>query len=809
MSHFGKLRGTLSRLMLLIGLLIVSVLPVRSWALAQNDSAPLWVVRTLHTSEYGVTEPKGLAFSSAANTVLLLDESGTVALVTMGEEHAGSMVIPEVQEDPLNAAFDETTGSLFVFSRGRSELAQIQADVRGLPDASAGSRRFAANAFGIADPEGIAFDPASGRLFILDAGTSQILSVVPDPTFGFDAQEAIRSNRVQHISLNKLGLGSLKGIAYNPSNGHLYVSEPAQKKLYELTQEGSLVSTFDLAALEINDPSAMTFAPSADNTDDPNIYDLFILDSGQTAAADTQVVELSLVAPAALPAGTTLLPVSLVQKIDTSKASWNPSAPDPAGVDYWPMLNKLLIADSEVDEMPAYFSEGKNVFLSTTSGNLTGTCTTISFSGEPTGVAINPSNNHIFFSTDFNDRIFEVSLGGDGQYCTGDDTVTTTNVSSLYNITDAEDVAYGNNTLFIAGGDAAEVYRIPLGPNGVLGGGDDGAMTHFDTAAMGFADMEALGYNQEAGTLFIASPKPSDRYLGEVTVTGGLVRAYDLSLMGTAGNIRSDVTYAPGSQGGKSIYIASRGVDNDSNSQENDGKIWEIKLSGGSNPTPTSTPGPGPSPTPTNPPNTTDLIFADSFESGSFSAWSANKPDSGDLSVNAAAALVGTRGMQAVIDDTVVIYVTDDRPNAEPRYRARFYFDPNSITMASGNAHFILNGLMGTSTAVLRLEFRFFSGAYQVRGRLINDASTWVNTNWFTISDAPHFIELDWRTAANNGGLTLWIDNVQQANLTGVDNDTRRIDRVRLGAVAGVDAGTIGTYYFDAFESRRQSFIGP
>ena len=35
--------------------------------------------------------------------------------------------------------------------------------------------------------------------------------------------------------------------------------------------------------------------------------------------------------------------------------------------------------------------------------------------------------------------------------------------------------------------------------------------------------------------------------------------------------------------------------------------------------------------------------------------------------------------MQAVIDDTNTIYLTSDHPNAEPRYRARFYFDPNSI----------------------------------------------------------------------------------------------------------------------------------
>ena len=168
--------------------------------------------------------------------------------------------------------------------------------------------------------------------------------------------------------------------------------------------------------------------------------------------------------------------------------------------------------------------------------------------------------------------------------------------------------------------------------------------------------------------------------------------------------------------------------------------------------------------------------------------------------------------MQGVIDDTDVIFVQDDNPNAEPRYRARFYFDPNALTMAKGNAHLLLRGYSGTSTVALRVEFAFNSGAYQVRAALLNDGSTWTNTSYVTISDAAHAIELDWRAAtsagANNGGLTMWIDGVQQADLTGIDNDTRRTDRLRLGATADLDSGTSGTYYFDAFESRRQTYIG-
>ena len=95
----------------------------------------------------------------------------------------------------------------------------------------------------------------------------------------------------------------------------------------------------------------------------------------------------------------------------------------------------------------------------------------------------------------------------------------------------------------------------------------------------------------------------------------------------------------------------------------------------------------------------------------------------------------------------------------------------------------------------------------------LSDNATWVNTAWVTLSDAPHVIELDWRAAtavgANNGGLTFWLDDVRKASLATINNDTSEIDRVRLGAVGGVDDTTRGTYFFDAFKSSRLTYIGP
>lgn len=54
----------------------------------------------------------------------------------------------------------------------------------------------------------------------------------------------------------------------------------------------------------------------------------------------------------------------------------------------------------------------------------------------------------------------------------------------------------------------------------------------------------------------------------------------------------------------------------------------------------------------------------------------------------------------------------------------------------------------------------------------------------------------------------MWIDGTSVATLTGLDTDTRRIDFARLG-VMSVKPSASGTLYFDKFESRRRTFIGP
>jgi hypothetical protein len=208
-----------------------------------------------------------------------------------------------------------------------------------------------------------------------------------------------------------------------------------------------------------------------------------------------------------------------------------------------------------------------------------------------------------------------------------------------------------------------------------------------------------------------------------------------------------------------------------------------------------------------------DVIFQDGFESGNTSAW-ASVVGGGDVSVTAAAALVGTRGLAFSIASWSLggKYVRDTTPVAEPRYRARFYFDPNNIAMNTNAAHWIMAARNATAE-VARVEFRSDGTNYQIRTNARTNSGAYTNSAWYTISDARHAIEIDWKAAstptATNGSLSLWIDGVLRQTLTNLANGTLRVEEARLGPLGGLDSGTGGTEYFDAFVSSRADYIGP
>ncbi len=155
----------------------------------------------------------------------------------------------------------------------------------------------------------------------------------------------------------------------------------------------------------------------------------------------------------------------------------------------------------------------------------------------------------------------------------------------------------------------------------------------------------------------------------------------------------------------------------------------------------------------------------------------------------------------------------EETPQGERRYRARFYFDPNGLVMEDGDVFTFFEGVGDPSIPVLALELGYAGGEYRLRARTLKSDGGWTESVWASVADEWHSLELDWRAAgeagAEGGWVTVWVDELEVAALGGLRNGGQRIDRVHLGAVGGLDAGTKGTCSFDNFKATRARAIDP
>jgi hypothetical protein len=183
----------------------------------------------------------------------------------------------------------------------------------------------------------------------------------------------------------------------------------------------------------------------------------------------------------------------------------------------------------------------------------------------------------------------------------------------VFSSQDPEGLAFGQGKLFIVDDLGKEVYIVEPGVNSVFDGvspaGDD-LVSHFDILSMNLRNPEGIEFNPDNNTLFIVSSIKEDKQLIEATITGTLVAVYDLSFLGNVR--RSGLALGPASQDSEAthLYLTIRGGDNNTNPNENDGKIFELSLGSPSTPTPTytetATPTETLTPTPSDTPTPTD-----------------------------------------------------------------------------------------------------------------------------------------------------------------------------------------------------------
>ncbi|NIR25398.1 MAG: hypothetical protein GWN77_00065, partial [Gammaproteobacteria bacterium] len=196
-------------------------------------------------------------------------------------------------------------------------------------------------------------------------------------------------------------------------------------------------------------------------------------------------------------------------------------------------------------------------------------------------------------------------------------------------------------------------------------------------------------------------------------------------------------------------------------------------------------------------------VFRSGFETGDFSEW--DSTGGSDLSVTSAAALNWSEnGVSALVDDTSDSWLDKNLDWLTNSLSLRFWIDPNTITSAVSNRDVwplrIRKGF--GSYNFLQIALNYSSGQHGIGVLARNDDDTSEISSLYTITNAPHCIELVAHNSSDavsaDGQVSLYIDGSFKETITGIDwyDGWNALLDLHFGEI-WADSDMSGTFYLD------------
>jgi DNA-binding beta-propeller fold protein YncE len=256
-------------------------------------------------------------------------------------------------------------------------------------------------------------------------------------------------------------------------------------------------------------------------------------------------------------------------------------ATDPAGITFHSPSGHLIIADSEINEIPSAFSIVQaNLFEVPLVGGTTfnewnttlQTGNEPSQNNEPTGIVYCEYDNHFYVTNDDARRLYRYAY--DGSTITAVDSISLSGYAN-----DSEDIACDPETgrLYVIGGADRNILVLSYDNGFVVE--DNLSLPVTAGSPSGVAtDPEGIVYDAGSGHLFVIS-SPDDAIF-EYTLSGVFIQKFSLSGFSPNASQPQGITVAPSSDDPQttSFYIADGMVDNDSDPNERDGRIFEARI---------------------------------------------------------------------------------------------------------------------------------------------------------------------------------------------------------------------------------------
>ncbi len=191
-----------------------------------------------------------------------------------------------VSNEPTGIAWDSVRGRYYISDDDRQSVLTVDpgADGKlGTPDDGQVSR-FITRGTGNFDPEGLAVDAEHGMLYVTDGVNREI--------YGY----TVAGQPVGHFDVGGFGVADPEGIEFNPARGTLLVlSNRAHPAIMEFSTGGALLREYSLEGAGLIAPAGVTVAPASDGSKAPRFY---VVDRGidnniRPGIVDSRLFELS------------------------------------------------------------------------------------------------------------------------------------------------------------------------------------------------------------------------------------------------------------------------------------------------------------------------------------------------------------------------------------------------------------------------------------------------------------------------------------------------------------------------------------
>src|SRR4030095_12345293 len=160
--------------------------------------------------------------------------------------------------------------------------------------------------------------------------------------------------------------------------------------------------------------------------------------------------------------------------------------------------------------------------------------------------------------------------GADGKWVNGQDPKPKFFPGGTF-ATDPEDLTVDSDVtkdghIVVISGANKEVVDYSAGPDGNFATTGDNVVSHFDVLQYGAKDPEGIEYEPVRNTLLVLDHTSNKIY--ELSRQGALLNT--VTLPTGVFTKAAGMTLAPGTNGGDNLYVVDRGIDNNTNPNEND-----------------------------------------------------------------------------------------------------------------------------------------------------------------------------------------------------------------------------------------------